>query len=145
MRMTMKTPAYVLKQGTDYAAGWETGRNKGRERLGSRLIDRLPPEHLSVTPRASEWVRGYNDGLRDRSSAARSMVCYYDRNGDLDRREASRVIRRQRSTGPRHRLGLFPYKNKKVTNEQRSPNEPNGLVKRLGLGNPKVMVRVFGP
>ena len=32
----MKTPAYVLKQGTDYAAGWETGRNKGRERKAKR-------------------------------------------------------------------------------------------------------------
>ncbi|WP_326526706.1 hypothetical protein [Dokdonella sp.] len=81
--MTMKTPAYVLKKGTDYAAGWETGRNKGRERLGSRLVDRLPPEHLSVTPRASEWERGYKDGLCDRSSAARSMVCYYDKNGNF--------------------------------------------------------------
>ena len=79
----MKTPAYVLKQGTDYAAGWETGRNKGRERLGSRLVDRLPPEHLGVTARAAEWVRGYKDGLRDRSCASRAMVCYYDRKGSF--------------------------------------------------------------
>ena len=80
----MKTPANVLKQGTDYAAGWETGRNKGRERLsGNRLVDRLPPEHISVTARAAEWVRGYNDGLRDRSYASRAMVCYYDRKGEF--------------------------------------------------------------
>ena len=77
----MKTPAYVLKQGTDYAAGWEIGRNKGRERLGANLSDRLPPEHITATQRAAEWVRGYKDGLRDRSCASRSMVCYYDNNG----------------------------------------------------------------
>lgn len=81
-KMTMKTPANVLKQGTDYAAGWETGRNKGRERLsGKRLVDRLPPEHIRMTARAGEWMRGYADGLRDRSCASRSMVCYYDNNG----------------------------------------------------------------
>ena len=80
----MKTPAYGLKQGTDYAAGWETGRNKGKERLsGKRLVDRLPPEHIRITPRAAEWVRGYKDGLRDRSCASRAMVCYYDHKGEF--------------------------------------------------------------
>ncbi|MBK8113478.1 MAG: hypothetical protein IPK44_02530 [Candidatus Accumulibacter sp.] len=73
----MKTPAYVLKQGTDYAAGWETGRNKGRERLcGKRLVDRLPPEHIRLTTRADEWYRGYKAGLLDRKQAALSLVCY---------------------------------------------------------------------
>ena len=79
----MKTPAYVLKQGTDYAAGWETGRNKGRERLGSRLVDRLPPEHIRLTTRADEWYRGYKAGLLDRKQAALSLVCYRDRSGNF--------------------------------------------------------------
>ena len=79
----MKTPAYVLKQGTDYAAGWETGRNKGRERLGSRLANRLPPEHIRLTTRADEWYRGYKAGLLDRKQAALSLVCYRDRSGNF--------------------------------------------------------------
>jgi len=80
----MKTPANVTNQGTDYAAGWETGRNKGRERLcGKRLVDRLPPEHIRLTTRADEWCRGYKAGLLDRKQAALSLVCYRDRSGNF--------------------------------------------------------------
>jgi len=75
----MKLPAHILKQGTDYAAGWDCGINQGRERFGTRILDRLPPEHIRMTSRATEWMRGYKDGLVARSQAALSMVCYYDR------------------------------------------------------------------
>lgn len=74
----MKTPSAVLKQGTDYASGWECGRNQGREIVGRKLFDREAPEHILGTSRESEWHRGYRDGLRDRKQAALSLVCYYD-------------------------------------------------------------------
>lgn len=74
----MKTPSAVLKQGTDYASGWECGRNQGREIVGRKLFDREAPEHILGTSRAAEWARGYKAGLLDRAQAAMSLVCYYD-------------------------------------------------------------------
>lgn len=74
----MRTPSAVLKQGTDFATGWEVARHQGRERIGRKLFDREAPDHIRLTPRAAEWSRGYRDGLIARSQAALSLVCYYD-------------------------------------------------------------------
>ena len=74
----MRTPAAVLKQGTDFASGWEVARNLGRERVGRKLFDREAPEHIRGTSRAAEWSRGYKDGLIARAQAALSLVCYND-------------------------------------------------------------------
>lgn len=68
--------AKELKEGTDYAAGWEVGRNQGRERIGRKLFEREAPEHIRSTQRGEEWRRGYRAGVIDRSLAARAMVVY---------------------------------------------------------------------
>lgn len=73
----MKAPPDVLSRGTDYTAGWEIGRNEGRERVGSKLYDRQPPEHL-VIERRWNWQDGYKAGLLARTQAARVMVAYTD-------------------------------------------------------------------
>lgn len=71
-----KATSKELSQGTDYAAGWEVGRNQGRERIGRKLFDREAPEHIRSTARGEEWRRGYRAGLIDRRFSARAMVVY---------------------------------------------------------------------
>lgn len=80
----MKTPAEITALGTDYAAGWEVGRTKGRERIGKRLFDRQPPEHLMDCrnwKRHADWLLGYQHGLSDRKRArpdSSASVTYTD-------------------------------------------------------------------
>lgn len=71
-----KATSKELSQGTDYAAGWEVGMNQGRKRIGRKLFDREPPEHIRSTARGEEFMRGYRAGLIDRRFAARAMVVY---------------------------------------------------------------------
>ena len=71
-----KATAKEIREGTDYAAGWEVGRNSGRERIGRKLFNREAPEHIRSTARGDEWRRGYRAGLIDRRFDARAMVVY---------------------------------------------------------------------
>lgn len=87
----IKADDRILKFGTDYAAGWETGINEGRERVGKKLYNRKPPEHLRDLKnwkRLQEWERGYALGLHSRKLAARSHIIYKTQDG----RDVSRVI-----------------------------------------------------
>jgi len=53
---------------TDVLVGWEAGM-LGKERVGRRLFDRLPPEHFTG-PRRDDWYAGHRAGLAERKSAA---------------------------------------------------------------------------
>lgn len=79
----MKASAEILRNGTDYAAGWETGLNMGRERIGRKLFDREAPEHIRIMHRGDEWRRGYADGLIARHYGARAMVLYTNDSGRI--------------------------------------------------------------
>jgi len=47
---------YVGRLNTDIRSGWETGL-LGKQRCGSQLIDRFPPEHLTGI-RRRDWFDG---------------------------------------------------------------------------------------
>lgn len=80
----MKTPSNVMRNGTDYAAGWDVGRELGKERSSAgHLVCRRCPEHMQGTCRETEWDRGYRDGLTARKNATRVCVVYTDTRGNL--------------------------------------------------------------
>lgn len=47
---------YVGRLNTDIRSGWEAGL-LGKQRCGSQLIDRFPPEHL-IGARRRDWLDG---------------------------------------------------------------------------------------
>lgn len=57
----------------DVLTGWEAGL-KGKERIGRRLFDRVPPDHFQGQ-RRRDWYAGHRGALRyrDRIEAARSV------------------------------------------------------------------------
>ena len=73
----IKATNHILKRGTDYAAGWEIGRNLGLEKIGKGFVRRSPPDHLTGA-RYCKWTDGYEDGLRDRKRARRKSIVKYD-------------------------------------------------------------------
>lgn len=53
----------------DVIAGWEAGM-RGRERIGGKLYERLPADHLT-RPRRLDWYAGQNAAKLYRSSVRR--------------------------------------------------------------------------
>jgi len=53
---------YVGRLNTDIRSGWETGL-LGKQRCGSQLIDRFPPQHL-IGKRRRDWFDGQGAAAR---------------------------------------------------------------------------------
>lgn len=53
---------HVGRFNTDVLTGWEAGL-LGKQRIGGRLYQRFPPEHLQGQ-RLLDWIAGYEGGLR---------------------------------------------------------------------------------
>jgi hypothetical protein len=60
-------------ENVDQDLGYQAGK-RGKERIGGRLFDRLPPAHFGAR-RAAEWQIGYEAGLRERAN--RWAVAYW--------------------------------------------------------------------
>lgn len=73
----IKATNHILRRGTDYATGWETGRNLGLIKTAKGFVKRKPPEHLSGI-RYCKWIDGYEDGLRDRKIVRKKSIVKYN-------------------------------------------------------------------
>jgi hypothetical protein len=62
--------ARVGKFNTDVLAGWEAGMN-GKQRIGGKLYERHPPEHLQGQ-RYADWLTGKEAAQRHKASSHRS-------------------------------------------------------------------------
>ncbi|WP_295408129.1 hypothetical protein [uncultured Thiocystis sp.] len=75
-------------ENVDDAAGDAVGLTLGRQRLGNRLVDREPPEHLG-RERRGWWRVGYEAGLQMR--ARRITIVVWDGGSRTDQGHVNRT------------------------------------------------------